>query len=100
MLHLSLNIPFYLPIDPSYSRGSDIANEWEHELVKFAIVEEEGVDCVLDTVSIDDAFEVVSGAFSSISDLFAAVKGFDNNWSFLPKRIFLHNIKIKSQVML
>ena len=56
--------------------------------MKFAIGEVEGVDCGLDNISIDDAFELVSGAFSSISILSEEVKGFDDDCSFLPKRTF------------
>ena len=70
---------FDLPFDPSYLRGSDIADELEHELEEFAFVEvAEDAVCALDTISINDALEVVSVAFSSISDLSEEVKGFDD----------------------
>ena len=78
---------FDLPFDPSYLRGSDIADELEHELEEFAIVEVvEDAVCELDTILINDAFEVVSVAFSSISDLSEEVKGFDDDCIFFPKR--------------
>ena len=56
--------------------------------MKFAIGEEEGVDCGLGTISIDDAFEAVSGALSSNSNLSEEVKGFDDDCSFPSKRTF------------
>ena len=87
---------FYLPFDPSYLRGSDIADELEHELEEFAIVEVvEDAVCALDTISINDAFEVVSGAFSSVSDLSEESKGFDDGCTSLPKRKFFAKLKFQ-----
>ena len=57
--------------------------------------EEEMVECVLDTISINDAFEVVSGAFSSISDLSEESKGFDDDCTSLPKRKFFAKLKFQ-----
>ena len=64
--------------------------------MEFAIGEEEEmVECVLGAISINDALEVVSGAFSFISDLSEESKGFDDDCTSLPKTKFFAKLKFQ-----